>query len=81
MCFAGLSAQITIGDINWEIAKAAGTKRFPFVKVKEVVIKPESKINEKFRILVAVRNEGDKVVEGLVLRYALKFRIVKLNSD
>ncbi len=80
MCFAGLSAQITIGDINWEISKAAGTKRLPFENVKEVLIKPESKINEKFRILVAVRNEGDKVVEGLVLRYALNFRIVKLNS-
>ncbi|MCK5358812.1 MAG: hypothetical protein KAJ48_10485, partial [Elusimicrobiales bacterium] len=55
-------------------------KRLPFVKVKEVLIKPEGKINEKIRILVSVRNEGNKVVEGLVLRYALKFKIVKLNS-
>ena len=78
--FTGLSAQITIGDIDWEVSKDIGTKRLPFVKVKELLIKPEEKGNEKIRILISVRNEGYKVVEGLVLRYALKFRIVKLNS-
>jgi hypothetical protein len=80
LCFSGLYSQITIEDVNWQISKAAGAKRLPFVKIKEVSIKPEGKINEKLRILVSVRNEGDKVVEGLVLRYALKFKIVKLNS-
>ena len=78
--FPSASAQITIDDINWQVSKVAGSKRLPFVKVKEVSIKPEGKINEKIRILVTAHNEGSKVVEGLVLRYALKFKIVKLNS-
>lgn len=80
MCSAAAFAQITIEDVNWQVSKIVGAKRLPFVKVKEVLIKPEGKINEKIRILVSVRNEGNKVVEGLVLRYALKFKIVKLNS-
>ncbi|MCK5583057.1 MAG: hypothetical protein KAI33_04670 [Elusimicrobiales bacterium] len=80
ICSADLSSQITIRDINWQVSKVAGTKRAPFVKVKEVLIKPEGKINKKVRIIVSVANEGDKIVEGLVLRYALNFRIIKLNS-
>lgn len=80
ICSAGAFAQITIEDVNWQISKSVGTKRLPFVKVKEVSISPEGKINEKIRILVSVSNKGNKVIEGLVLRYALKFKIVKLNS-
>ncbi|MCG2725783.1 MAG: hypothetical protein L6420_05935 [Elusimicrobia bacterium] len=80
ICFSGLSAQITIQNIDWQVSKARGTKRLPFVGMKKVLIKPKSKISEKIRILVSVLNEGDKIVEGLVLRYSLNFRIVKLNS-
>lgn len=80
VCLSISSAQITIQDINWQLSDAVGRKRLSFVKVKGISVKPDGKINEKIRIIVSVANKGEKTVEGLVIRYALNFRMVNLKS-
>lgn len=81
MCFANLPAQITIKDIDWQISKGRGTKRKPFISVKNIELKQDVKTNEKLRVLISIHNDSDKDIEGLVLRYSLNFRIIKLNYE
>ena len=80
MCLANLPAQITIKNIDWQTSKGRGTKRKPFISVKDITLKQDIKTNEKLRVLISIRNDSDKDIEGLVLRYSLNFRIIKLNS-
>ena len=70
-------SQVAMTNISWEVSKLAGKNRLPFVPVAELRAAPEVRFSDNLRALVTLRNPSVKPVEGLVLRYALRFRLVK----
>lgn len=74
---AAASAQTQITGVGWEVSKLQGKNRTPFTAVTELRADPELKFSDNLRAVVTLRNPAAKAVEGLVLRYAVRLRLLK----
>lgn len=74
---AAASAQTQISGVGWEVSRLQGKERAPFSAVTELRASPELKFTDSLRAIVTLRNPAAKPVEGLVLRYALRLRLLK----
>ena len=70
-------AQTEIVKINWELAKLEGKNRLPFAPVGALQADPAIKFTGRLRALVTLKNVSPKKAEGLVIRYALRLRLLK----
>ena len=71
------AAQTELTGINWEVSKLEGKNRAPFTSVTALRASPELKFTDRLRAIVALRNASAAPVEGLVLRYAVRLRLIK----
>ncbi len=74
---APVFSQVEIAGVNWEISKLAGKNRLPFAPVTELRASPDVKFSDSLRAIVTLKNPSVKTVEGLVLRYALRLRLLR----
>lgn len=74
---AAASAQTQISGVGWEVSRLEGKNRTPFAAVSELRASPELKFSDNLRAIVTLRNPSDRAVEGLVLRYAVRLRLLK----
>lgn len=74
---APAAAQVELLRIDWEISRVQGKNRTPFAPVAELRAAPEVKFTDHLRANVTLRNASAKSAEGLVLRYALRLRLLK----
>jgi len=74
---AAASAQTQITGVGWEVSKLQGKNRAPFEAVSELRASPELKFSDNLRAVVSLRNSSSKSVEGLVLRYAVRLRLLR----
>lgn len=73
-------SQMGITGINWEISRLQGKNRGPFVPVSQLRAAPEARFTGHLRALVALKNPSARAAEGLVLRYALSLRLLKVGE-
>ncbi len=73
-------SQVEIAKVDWEISKLTGKIRSPYGPVKELRAAPELSFSDYLRAIVTLRNPSVKPVEGLVLRYALSLRLLKIGE-
>ena len=71
------AAQTEITRIDWQLSKLDGKNRIPFAPVTELRADPALKFTDKLLAVVTLRNNSAKDVEGLVLRYSLRMRLLK----
>lgn len=71
------AAQVELIRIDWELSRLEGKNRAPFAPVSELRAAPEAKFTGQLRAAVTLRNPAPKAAEGLVLRYALRLRLLK----
>lgn len=70
-------AQTEIMKVDWELSRLQGKERAPYVPVTELKLVPEAKFSDHLRALVTLRNPAARPVEGLVLRYAVRLRLLR----
>lgn len=74
---APLPAQTEILKVDWELSRLQGKERAPYAAVTELKLVPEAKFSDHLRALVTLRNPAARPVEGLVLRYAVRLRLLR----
>ncbi|MCM2268398.1 MAG: hypothetical protein NDI60_11580 [Elusimicrobiales bacterium] len=70
-------AQSEILKVDWELSRPRGKEKAPFAPVSELRASPELKFSDQLRAVVTLRNPSAKPVEGLVLRYAVRMRLIR----
>ena len=75
--FAQAGAQVRVTSISWESSAPKAKTWTPFAPVTELKLAADRTIKDKLRAVFTVRNSSQAAVEGLVLRYALRLRLVK----
>ena len=78
--FAPLRAQVRVTSISWESSVPKAKNWTPFAPVTELKLAANRKMKDKLRAVFTVHNSSRVAMEGLVLRYALRLRLVK-NGD
>ncbi len=73
-------AQSEVLKVDWEVSKLAGQGRAAYVPVTELRASPDLKFTDRVRAVITLRNPDVKTVEGLVLRYSLRLRLLR-NGD
>ena len=76
-CCRPAAAQTEIVKVDWEISRLQGKDRGPFVPVTELKASPETKFSDNLRAIVTLKNPSAKPVEGLVLSYSVRLRLLK----
>lgn len=71
------AAQTEIVKVDWEISRLQGKDRAPYVPVAELKASPDTKFSDNLRAIVTLRNPSVRPVEGLVLRYSVRFQLLK----
>lgn len=71
------AAQTQIASVGWELSRLQGKARAPYAAVSELRASPDVKFSDHLRALVTLKNPSAKPVEGLVLRYAVRLRLLK----
>lgn len=71
------AARTVVSGVEWELSALQGKKRGPYAPVAKLAVRPGTKYTDKVRAVVALRNPSPKGEEGLVLRYALRFQLLK----
>ena len=75
--FASARAQVRVTSISWESSAPKAKVWTPFAPVTELKLAANRKMKDKLRAVFTVRNSSRARVEGLVLRYSLRLRLVK----
>ena len=71
------AAQTQIAAVGWELSSPKGKERAPYVAVTELRASPDVKFSDRLRAIVTLKNPTAKAVEGLVLRYAVRLRLLR----
>jgi len=71
------SSQVRVEAVSWESSSPLGKTWTPFSPVAELKLAAGQRMKDKLRAVFTVRNMSRTAVEGLVLRYALRLRLVK----
>ncbi|KAF0126703.1 MAG: hypothetical protein FD189_2044 [Elusimicrobia bacterium] len=64
-----LPAQPSVTGALWQLSKAAGQKRLPYLDVSSLKFSGSGALQGRPRVLLTVSNPAASPVEGLVLRY------------
>ena len=75
--FASARAQVRVTSIFWESSAPKAKTWTPFAPVTELKLAVDRKMRDKLRAVFTVRNSSRSAMEGLVLRYALRLRLIK----
>jgi hypothetical protein len=70
-------SQVGVTDISWESSSPLGKAWTPFAPITGLKFPAHLKMKDKLRVIFTVRNSSAIQAEGLVLRYALRLRLVK----
>ncbi|MEI7528274.1 MAG: hypothetical protein WCK76_04960 [Elusimicrobiota bacterium] len=71
------AAQMEVIKIDWELSRLQEKARLPYAPVEALNADPALKFTGRLRAVVTLRNASAKKVEGLVIRYALRLRLLK----
>lgn len=74
---ARAAAQTELLNIGWEVSKLADKKRQPYAPITELRFDPAGKFTDRLRAVITLRNPGRRKAEGLVVRYALRLKMLK----
>ena len=74
---ASARAQARVAAVSWEASAPKAKMWTPFAPITELKLAPDRKLKDKLRAVFTVRNLSGAAVEGLVLRYSLRLRLVK----
>ncbi|OGR52904.1 MAG: hypothetical protein A2049_07315 [Elusimicrobia bacterium GWA2_62_23] len=74
---AAAPAQSEILKVDWELSRLRGKERTPYAPVAELRASPELKFSDHLRALVTLRNPAAKPVEGVVLRYSVRMKLLR----
>ena len=74
---ASASAQVRVTAVSWEASSPLAKAWTPFAPVTGLKLTPHQKMTDKLRVIFTVRNSSAAAVEGIVLRYALRLRLIK----
>lgn len=76
----GLSAQVRITGIDWQVSKVQGPKKLVFEALPEIKLGPYQKFPYKLRAVITAQNASAKPAGGLVIRCALSLHLVRLSD-
>ncbi|OGS11377.1 MAG: hypothetical protein A2285_00905 [Elusimicrobia bacterium RIFOXYA12_FULL_57_11] len=71
------AAETGILKIDWELSKLQDKKRLPFAPVAVLKAFPGVRFTDRLRSVITLNNTSAKKVEGLVIRYSLRLRLLK----
>lgn len=72
---ASLPAQPSVAAARWQLSKAAGQKRLPYVNVRSLRLSGSGAVQGRPRVVLTVANPDASPAEGLVLRYDFSINI------
>ncbi|MCX5784454.1 MAG: hypothetical protein NTX59_02065 [Elusimicrobia bacterium] len=74
---AAASAQVRVTAVSWESSSPRAKTWTPFMPVAGLKLTAHQKLTDKLRAIFTVHNSSASAVEGIVLRYALRLRLIK----
>ncbi|HBE88118.1 MAG TPA: hypothetical protein DDW67_03135 [Elusimicrobia bacterium] len=64
-----LPAQPSVSGARWQLSKAAGQKRLPYIDVNSLKFSRAGIMQGRPRVMLTINNASSSAAEGLVLRY------------
>ena len=71
------SAQVRVTAVSWESSSPLAKTWTPFLPLTGLKLPVHQKITDKLRVIFTVSNSSASATEGIVLRYALRLRLIK----
>ncbi|HAH31962.1 MAG TPA: hypothetical protein DCL44_06585 [Elusimicrobia bacterium] len=76
-----VSAQVRVAAVSWEASSPQAKTWTPFMPITGLKLQTHKKMTDKLRAIFTVRNSSMSAVEGIVLRYSLRLRLIKAGDN